>query len=42
MDLGDNRHENFEEKVENEEENECFHHFNQVHCNPEVFLRHIC
>ena len=42
MDLGDNRHEKFEEIVEIEDENKFFHHFNQVHCNPEVFLHHIC
>ena len=42
MDLGDNRHENFEEKVENEEKNEIFHHYHHVHSDPEVFLHHIC
>ena len=30
MDLGDNRHKNFEEKAENEDENAFFCHFHHV------------
>ena len=41
INLGDNRHEDFEEKVKNEDENKSFHHFQHVHCDPEVFFHHI-
>ena len=39
--LFDNRHENFEEKVENEDENKNIPYFYPVHCDPEVVLHHI-
>ena len=37
-DLGDNRHEDFEEEVKNEDESEFFHNFHYVHCNPVAFF----
>ena len=40
--FSDNRHEDFEVKVKNEGENEVFQIFHYVHCDPEVFLHHIC
>ena len=40
--FSDNRHEDFEVKVKNEGENKNFQTFHHVHCDPEVFLHHIC
>ena len=39
--LGYNRHEDFEEKVKNEDKNEWLHHFHHVQWDPVVLFHHI-
>ena len=37
--FSDNRHEDFEEKVKNEDENKMFHHVHNIYSDPEVLLQ---